>query len=332
MPARPNLTLVPKSVRHVLNGPTMGTRWSAVFYAPERANLADIAAALQMAVDAVDDQMSPWKPNSMLSRFNKAAPGTWHDLPAESFDVLSEAIALNGETEGLFDPFLGGPVKAWGFGCAGSEPDATAIARERQRAAAGGRAIAFDRDNRRLSRRGDAVLDLCGIAKGYGVDRLSEVLSARGIVRHLVSIDGELRAEGEAENGRGWTIAIEKPDPEVRDVALALEIGDMAVATSGNYRHRRTFGTEIVSHTIDPRTGAPTENGPASVTVLGATTMQADALATALMVMGTDRGLGFATRRGIAALFIEVTDHGVLRMAPSPRFSEVTGISEIGMR
>ena len=326
MDGKPYLKLVPEEDRHVLSGSTMGTYWSAVFYAPKTADLAEIGDALQMAVDAVDAQMSPWKLDSVLSRFNAAPEGTWIDLPPESFAVITEAIALNDVTEGLFDPFLGGAVNAWGFGCTGGDPDPVAIERERQQANVGGRAIRFDRQMRQLSRRGNATLDLCGIAKGYGVDRLSEVLSARGITRHLVAIDGELRAEGMPSSARGWSVAIERPDENRRDAALALELSDMAIATSGTYRHVREIGGKKLSHTIDPRTGGPVDTRLASVTVLSDAAMTADALATALMVMGADYGLGFVTRHGIAALFIVANTNGAQRLLPSPRFSELTGI------
>ncbi len=189
----------------------------------------------------------------------------------------------------------------------------------------GGRSVGFDGINRRLCRRSAAALDLCGIAKGYGVDRLSAVLSARGINRHLVAIDGELRAEGMPGKGRGWAIAIEKPDETSRDVALTIEIANMAIATSGNYRHVRSFDGQKVSHTIDPRTGASVANPLLSVTVLADTCMRADALATALMVMGKQTALAFADRHSLAALLIEAAEPGRQIRVPTGRFAELMG-------
>lgn len=316
-----HLRLVSDMARHALNGETMGTRWSAVFLAPRAIDRAAIKAALQQAVDRVDAQMSPWKPESVLSLFNAQPEGSWIELPDETFAVLDEALMLNGLTEGSFDPFVGGAVTAWGFGCAGGTPDATAIAREKQQAERGGRSVRFDRDNRRMSRQGPAVLDLCGIAKGYGVDLLSEVLSGFGITRHLVSIDGEVRAEGLSVDGSGWSVAIEAPDTGERSAALTLEISDMAIATSGSYRHFHEHGGRRVSHTIDPATGAPVDNRLVSATVLADTALRADGLATALMVMGADRALGFCTRHGIAALLIETNRFGNRIEVPTPRFT-----------
>jgi len=319
------LAAAPALVRRSLSGTTMGTRWSALFHAPEHIDVSMIAAALQHAVDEVDQQMSPWKPDSVVRRLNAAPPGTWIELPDRTFDVVLKALEINAATEGAFDPFVGEPVMAWGFGAAGPVPDAARIKAVRQSWRQGTRAVALDRDGRRMRRQSDIGLDLCGIAKGYGVDRLSEVLGDFGITRHLVAIDGELRAEGLQPGERGWPIAIERPDETARDVAMSIEIADMAVATSGNYRHVRDLDGRKVSHTIDPRTGAPVDNALLSVTVLSDTTMLADALATALMVMGTDAALVFAARHGIAALLIEADENGGQRLRPSGRFAALIG-------
>jgi FAD:protein FMN transferase len=311
--------------RHVLNGPTMGTRWSAVFYAPRETDLDALSVALQGAVDDIDNQMSPWKPDSVLSRFNAPPQGTWIDLPNETFTVVSEALSVNALTGGRFDPFVGTPVMAFGFGAAGPVPDSERIERIAQSWAANPRSIAFDRDGHRLCRKSEVALDLCGIAKGYGVDRLSEVLSEYGIARHLVAIDGEIRAGAAQPDGRGWRIGIEKPDETAREVALGIEIADMAVATSGNYRHVRDVSGQKVSHIVDPGTGRPVDNRLLSVSVLADTTMLADALATALMVMGKDAARAFAGRHKLSALMIEATESDGQNKVPTGRFVELVG-------
>lgn len=309
--------------REVRNGPTMGTRWSAIFFAPPDADLAAIGPALQASVDAIDDQMSPWKPNSVLSRLNAAPPGTPVDLPPETFAVVAEALEINALTGGTFDPFVGAAVDAWGFGAGTAAVDPATISRQ----ANGRRAVAFDPVRHRLVRHGDAArLDLCGIAKGFGADRLAETLVDFGCLRHLVAIDGEVRAGAPPPGRTGWAIAIERPDEQARDVAAGLEIAAMAVATSGRYRHWRDVGGRRVSHTIDPLTGAPVDNRLLSVSVLADTCMLADGLATALMVMGTDRALDFSERTGLAALLIEADAGGSQRLVPTRRYGEITGL------
>ncbi len=138
------------------------------------------------------------------------------------------------------------------------------------------------------------ALDLNGIAKGYGVDRLAETLREHGIADGLVGIDGEMRALGLRPDGEAWTIAVEAPDAERRTPHSILALQDAAVATSGDYRHWVEVQGRRLSHTMDPRRGAPLIASPASVTVVARTCAEADAWATALMVLGPDRGAALA--------------------------------------
>ena len=149
------------------------------------------------------------------------------------------------------------------------------------------------------------TLDLSGIAKGYGVDRLAEVAAAFGITGALVSIDGELRAIGLQPDGAAWTVAVERPDRVARAPHAILALHDAAVATSGDYRHWVEVGNRRLSHTMDPARGGPVGAPPASVTVVNATCMAADAWATALMVRGSLEGAELARRHNINALFID---------------------------
>ena len=120
----------------------------------------------------------------------------------------------------------------------------------------------------------------------------------------LVGIDGEMRAKGAKPDGSMWAVAHERPDRHVREAMGVLELQDMAVATSGNYRHFREVEGRTVSHTMDPRTGAPLQNEVASVTVLAPRCMTADAWATALMVMGVEAGLEAARAHGMDVIFV----------------------------
>ena len=242
----------------------------------------------------------------------------------ESFAVVAEALEINALTGGTFDPFVGAAVDAWGFGAGTAAVDPATVSRQ----ANGRRAVAFDPVRHRLVRHGDAAqLDLCGIAKGFGVDRLSETLVDFGCLRHLVAIDGEVRAGAPPPGRTGWAIAIERPDEQARDVGRGdsksppwpslprAVIVTAAMSAAGE-----------VSHTIDPLTGAPVDNRLLSVSVLADTCMLADALATALMVMGTDRALDFSERHGLAALLIEADAGGSQRLVPTRRYGEITGL------
>ena len=157
------------------------------------------------------------------------------------------------------------------------------------------------------------ALDFNGIAKGYGVDRLAETLRDHGITDALVGIDGEMRAFGLRPGGEAWTIAVEAPDPERRTPHSILALQDAAVATSGDYRQWVEVQGRRLSHTMDPKRGAPLITSPASVTVVARTCAQADAWATALMVAGPDGGAALARKRGLDALFLVRDDAGNTR-------------------
>lgn len=173
----------------------------------------------------------------------------------------------------------------------------------------------------RARRLADVAFDLCGIAKGFGVDELARVLDRHGIGAWLVGIDGELRARGCKPDGSPWAIALEAPDYDRRGAMGAIDLVDAAVATSGDYRHWADFGGERLSHTMDPRAGAPLRGGIASVTVVAPTCTDADAYATALMVLGAQAGRAHAERHGLDALFV-VRDGDALRTIGCGAFAD----------
>lgn len=287
--------------RHALNGPTMGTRWAALFHAAPDFDVEPLRAALQAAVDEVDAQMSTWKPESDLMRLSAAPVGAWVDVPRHLLNVLLLGLEIGRASGGAFDIGMGDAVTAWGFGPA--EPDAALI----RNAMAAPRRPAHDVleiAGSRIRKLAPLRLDLNGIAKGYGVDRLAEVLTRFGIPAGLVGIDGEMRAMGTRPDGEPWAIAVEAPDPERRAAQSVLALEDAAVATSGDYRHWVEVGGGRLSHTMDPRRGAPLASSPASVTVVAQSCAEADGWATALMVLGAEKGIALARRHGLNALFL----------------------------
>jgi thiamine biosynthesis lipoprotein len=288
-------------IRHALNGPTMGTRWTALFFAPPGFDPGPVQAALQAAVDAVDAQMSTWKPDSDLMRLNAAPLGEWRDLPPDLARVLALGIDIGLASGGAFDIGMGDAVGAWGFGPAAADPLAIRAAMQAPRRPAH---EVLDLDGNRVRKTAPVTLDLNGIAKGHGVDRLAEVLQDHGIRAALVGIDGEMRAMGLRPDGGPWTIAVEAPDRDRRAPHSILTLQDAAVATSGDYRHWVTVQGRHLSHTMDPRRGAPLVDSPASVTVIAPTCARADAWATALMVTGLAAGAQLAATQGLDALFL----------------------------
>lgn len=295
-------------VRHALNGPTMGTSWQAVFHTAPGFDLAPLSASLQAAVDEVDAQMSTWRPDSALMRLNRAPVGDWIAIPARLAEVLRLGLAIGRASDGAFDIGMGDAVRAWGFGPVASEEQAIRAAMAAPRRPAH---EVFDLDGQLVRKRAPLALDLNGIAKGYGVDRLSETLRDHGITAALTGIDGEMRAGGPRPDGSPWTVAVEAPDPDRRAPHSILALEDAAVATSGDYRHRVAVRGRSLSHTMDPKRGAPLSVSPASVTVITRTCAEADAWATALMVAGPEPGGGIAARHRLEALFLLRADGGI---------------------
>ena len=291
--------------RTTLHGPTMGTRWSVSVDADASVDLQALRQDLAAAVEQVDAQMSPWKPDSDLVRLNRAPVGEWVDLPAEILEVLDCALDVQSLSAGAFDPCVGALVDAWGFGAVRDAPDAQAIRAARQSVplAASGR-LELDRPAGRARKHASLQLDLCGIAKGYAVDRMAKVLQQHGVRHALAALDGELRAVGAQASGTPWAVALERPETGRRAVHGVIELEDLAVATSGDYRHYLDVGDARIAHTMDARRCAPVNNAVASVTVLARTCMLADAWATALLVAGPNEGLAMAQRMRMDVLFL----------------------------
>lgn len=301
--------------RTTLHGPTMGTRWSATVDADNTVDLAALRHDLAAAVEQVDEQMSPWKPGSDLMRLNRASVGEWVALPAEILEVLDCALNVQSLSAGAFDPCVGALVDAWGFGAVRDAPDAQAIRAARQSAplAANGR-LELDRPVGRARKRAPLQLDLCGIAKGYAVDRMAMVLQQHGVQHALAALDGELRAVGAQASGMPWAVALERPEAGRRAVHGVIELQELAVATSGDYRRYVKVGDAHLAHTMDARRCAPVNNAVASVTVLARTCMHADAWATALLVAGPDEGLAMAQRMGMDVLFLLRRAEGLMEV------------------
>jgi len=293
--------------RHMLNGPTMGTRWSAQFHAPAVTDPDPIHAALAESVDVVDRQMSTWKPDSDLSRLNRAPVGEWVCVPAELMEVLARGIEIGRLSGGAFDIGMGDVVTAWGFGALDADESAMRATLGHARPVTH-EVLDVDCGSLRVRKQAPVVLDLSGIAKGYAVDRMMAVLGCFGITNSLVGLDGEMRARGLRPDGRPWTIALERPDYDKRAAHSILELEDAAVATSGDYRHWVDIGGRRFSHTMDPARGGPLSGALASVTILAETCMDADAWATALMVLGVQFGAGLAEELQLNAVFIERTN------------------------
>ncbi|WP_296555651.1 FAD:protein FMN transferase [Pigmentiphaga sp.] len=295
-----------------MGGPTMGTSWS-VRLVDDGGLPRDLEARVRATLDGIIDEMSTWRDDTDLSRFNAAPAGSWHVLPDALFVVLEQALSVARESGGAYDPTVGPLVDLWGFGSQGPRPRPSAADVAAARGRVGWDRIALDVAGRRARQPGGARVDLSGIAKGYAVDAVARCLRRAGVVGYLVEIGGELIGHGVKPDGTPWWVELDRAwdadgESSVPSTLVALE--GLAIATSGDYRRHVSDGQGMYSHTLDPRTGAPIGNGVVSVTVLHPECMAADALATALTVMGPDEGLRWAARRGLAAHFVQRTAQG----------------------
>ncbi|KIQ96526.1 Thiamin biosynthesis lipoprotein ApbE [Lysobacter sp. A03] len=290
--------------RHSLHGETMGTRYSALFFAAPGVDEAAIGQRLFAAVDNVDRQMSSWKADSDLNRLNTEPINEWITVPAELLAVLETALRVGRQSRGAFDIGVGDLVQSWGFGPARGAINVQAITARNdgvQRAASD--ILELDPVQLRVRKRAEINLDLSGIAKGFGVDQLAGCLDTFGITRYLVGIDGEMRARGSKPDGHPWAVAIEKPVRGVREVSGVMELADAAIATSGDYRHWVEHDGRSYPHTMDASGRRPATNRLAAVSVVASTCMLADAWATALLALGETEGVKLARDRGMEALF-----------------------------
>jgi FAD:protein FMN transferase len=292
-----------------LGGETMGTSWSVKLAAPATVDVVPLARAIDEVLARIIEEMSPWDPNSHLSRFNAAPAGTVHRLPPGFFKVLSAALHWARMSNGAFDPTIGAAVGVWGFGPGGRRSDVPGAAEiETARADQGWRSVKLDRPNRTALQPGGVILDLCAIAKGYAVDEVATVLRTHGIAHMLIEIGGELRGVGLKPDGAPWWVEFERPRAALAGATAfpetLLALTGRAVATSGDERRYFDQGGRRYAHTIDSRTGAPVTHDLVSVTVVAEACMTADAAATALTVLGPEQGPAFAERHGLAARFV----------------------------
>ncbi len=295
-----------------LQGPTMGTQYS-VKLVVDPAYDRDLANhAIAGMLDGIENAMSTYRADSEVSRFNRHASADWFAVSPPVVDVVSASLEISRLSEGAFDVTVAPLIELWGFGGkerGGSLPAPAQITQTQARVGYGNLSVRTDPGALRKAVP-DLWLNLSAIAKGYAVDRVVDYLEQNGVRDYLVEIGGEIKAHGNSDSGRPWRIGIEKPVSSERSVQRIIAPIDQGVATSGDYRNFFTVDGRRYSHTLNPRTGRPVTHTLASVTVLDNTAMRADALATALLVLGPQAGFTLADRLQLPAYFIIRDDQG----------------------
>jgi thiamine biosynthesis lipoprotein len=290
-------------------GNTMGGTWSVKFAPPFPQQREKLYADVQSLLDRLEAQMSTYRPGSEVTRFNRNRSTDWIAVPRELAEVVATAQRVSQESNGAFDVTVAPLVNLWGFGPERAGVQAAQIPSDARIAAAKARV-----DYRRLHVRQDPpalrkddpelAIDLSAIAKGDAANRVAALLDARGFTDHLIAIGGELRGRGASSGESAWPVGIEVPTPDVRRVLRRVDLHNASLSTSGNYRNFVELAGQRFGHEIDPKTGRPVNHALASVSVLHSDGAYADAMATALFVLGPDAGYELAKRMNLSTLFI----------------------------
>ena len=287
-----------------IHGETMGTTFSVKFITTESVDISEIETEINNLLKDVNQQMSTYIPNSELSLFNKSTDTNWINVSQDLALVFSEAIRISELSEGKFDITIAPLVNLWGFGPQ-NKPETIPTTKEID---ALRNFVGYKNINVRLSppsikkQHPMVTCDLSAIAKGFGVDKVSEFLNSKGIYNHLVEIGGELRASGKKINNN-WIVGISSPS-QSGTIQEKISLNNLSMATSGDYWNYFEENGVRYSHTIDPQTGKPITHNLASVTVVANNCMLSDALATAIDVMGPKLGYNFAVKNELKVYYI----------------------------
>ncbi len=296
----------------LLQGKTMGTYYNVTFRDSENTIDHDnLHNQIDNLLQDINQAMSTYIGDSELSRLNRNNVDTPVVISEALFEVINTAQYISDITDGAFDITVGPLVNLWGFGpeTRSAIPDDDEI--ELTLAGIGYEKLVLDETKSSITKKSELMyIDLSALAKGYAVDRIAKQLELLGIKDYLVDIGGELRANGSNKQGLAWQIGIEKPDPYARNAQTIVSLNNMAMATSGDYRNFFERDGNRYTHTIDPVTGRPVTHELASVTVIHKNCMHADALATALLVMGKDAGMALANQLEIPIYMISRSNNG----------------------
>jgi thiamine biosynthesis lipoprotein len=304
------------------SGATMGTTYNVTLVnPPENLSRVGVERGIREVLDGIDQEMSTYKADSTVSRFNRYRGDDWFPVSARLAAIVAQARKVSEMTGGAFDITVGSLVELWGFGpnmAPPKLPSSGRVGETRQRVGFGH--LQSRSEPAGLRKTVPALqIDLSAIAKGYAVDQVADWLQGQGLKNYLVEVGGELRVAGHNPDGGAWRVAVERPVSDTREAYAVLAVKDSAVATSGDYRNYFEVDGQRYSHAIDPLSGAPVRHDLVSVTVLSAKAGLADALATGLLVLGPEAGYRVADSEGLAVLFIERHD-GKLKPRWTPGF------------
>ena len=307
-----------------VGGPTMGSTYSIKYV--RHAGLpaaADVRVEVEKILADIDRQLSTYRSDSDIERFNDLPANRCQKMPASILKLIRVGEQLSEQSEGSYDLTVEPLLNLWGFGPQGREekvPAEQALAQARQRV--GYQHLRIEGDQ--LCKDAAVEVDFNSIAAGYAVDTIAARLEALGIHDYLAEATGELKAAGKKLGGSPWRIALEEPRDDQQVAERIIAVDGFGLSTSGDYRNYFEQGGRRYSHTFDARTGAPVSNTLASVTVIHPSALMADGLSTLLLILGPERGWDYAEKHDIGAFFVIRADTGFVTRT-SHAFERVTG-------
>lgn len=290
-----------------LTGLTMGTSYSvAAVDHSKSVNEAELQAAINASLAQVNAQMSNWDAGSEISRFNASTSTQPFAVSSELASVMQAAQDVHDASDGRFDVTLGGLIDLWGFGAGQTKSAAPTDAQIAAVMETTGHSNSLRVGGNALQKlQPGTEVYLSAIGKGFGVDQVARTIESFGINDYMIEVGGDLYTAGLNPEGKPWQIGIETPVAHDRGVQQVVSVSGRGMATSGDYRNYFEQDGVRYSHILDGTTGRPVTHKTASVTVLAENAMLADAWATAMLVLGTERGLEIANERDLAVLFID---------------------------
>lgn len=304
-----------------LEGKTMGTTYHIKYFDDQQLlSASQMQTQIDTLLQDVNQSMSTYIDDSEINKFNRLPANQFMTISSDFRAVVTESIRLGKSTETL-DVTMGPLIDLWGFG-----PDKKPTKRPSKEELDGMiKKIGVDKlilNEQGLAKTIDGLeLSFSSTAKGFGIDKVAQLLESHKITNYMVEIGGELRVSGKKPADQDWKIAIEQPDaaPGERKVHRVLLPGNSGIATSGDYRIFYEMDGEIYTHLIDPMTGMPIKHDLVSVTVLHPSAMTADGLATALTVMGMEKAKAYAQEHDLAVYLIAKRENGLITYS-SPAF------------
>jgi len=284
----------------LISGETMGTTYHIRIVSWFYQSHAGLKAEIETRLDEINQSMSTYMKESEISRFNKFQnPDEKFFISDDFFQVMKVADTIYRLTEGAWDGTVKPLVDLWGFGNTGEKKQIPTLDEIDRRLLD----IGFDKieisDKKYLVKKKASIsLDLSSIAKGYAVDAIARLIQKKGIKDFLVEIGGEVYASGKKKNGSHWRIGINNPrkNASLDQVYKIVKLSDRAMATSGDYRNFFEIDGRRYAHVLNPKSGYPVENGVVSVSIVAATCAFADGLATAVVVLGREKGIQLINR------------------------------------